>query len=111
METIADMLHCRVDVYAPTASKNALGEESLTYSLLKRVWVGITVKNGAEKNGSGNTVSAEITHRILMRSNAVPGLCKEMYVMYAGNRYDILYVQPFYRDRGLVECACRMVVE
>lgn len=111
METIADILNCRVDVYAPVTAENALEEESLTYPLLKRVWAGITVKNGAEKSGSGNTVSAEITHRVLLRSNAVPDLCKEMYFMYAGNRYDILYVQPFYRDRGLVECLCRLVVE
>lgn len=106
----ANDLTCRVHVYHPTASENALGETSFTHSHLKDVWAGITVSNGAQKTEPGNTVFAEITHRVRLRSNAVPGLCKEMYFMYAGNRYDILYIQPYYRDRGFVECLCRLVV-
>lgn len=104
-------LSCRVSVYAPHAETNTLDEQSVTYLKLTDVWAGISVSNGAEKTGQGNTVSAEITHRFLLRSNAVPDLSRTMYFMYAGNRYDIIYVQPFYRDRGLVECSCRMVVE
>ncbi len=107
----ANDLNCRVSVYGPHAQKNSIGEESSTFSKIKDVWASVKEKAGTEKNGRGNTVSTEGTYRFALRSNAVPDLSRNMYFMYDGSRYDILYISPIFRNRGFVECTCKMVVE
>ena len=108
---IAGQLNSRVSVFAPVQRVNDLGEQTVDYEKIGAVWAAINVTRSAEQSDNGNTTSVEITHRIQLRRNAVPELNREMYFAYAGNRYDIVYVQPYYRDRGLIECMCRLVVE
>ncbi|MBE6043545.1 MAG: head-tail adaptor protein [Clostridium thermopalmarium] len=108
---LSSRLNCRVDVYGKTEVENELGEVDYSYGKIKSIWAEITPGNGAIKNSKNNTIYADISHKFVIRTNAIPNLSNDMYFMYKGQRYDIKYFNPNYKYRNSIEVLCSLVVE
>lgn len=111
MDSLSERLNCRVALYSRQETKNELGELDFNYTEFKKLWAEIKPQGGDEKAGQGNTVVAEISHKFVIRANAIPGLANDMYFLFKGQRYDILYFNPNYKHRDSVEVFCKLVVE
>jgi len=108
---ITSNLRNRIDIYGRNPIENELGEEDLVYGKIKTVWAEILPQTGRERSGQGNTVYSEITHRIRARLGAIPSLSNDMYFMFKGQRYDVMYFNPNYMSRDIIEIFCKLVVE
>ena len=104
-------LRNRVEVYGKIEDENELGEKSYSYGVLKKIWAKIVVVNGTTQQFQGNTIRAEITHKIVIRSNALSEITNDMYFIYKGLRYDIKYYDPNYKHGDSIEIMCSLVVE
>lgn len=101
----------RVDVYGRVEIENELGEKDYAYDKIKSVWAKITPGSGSVQNGEGNTSYADITHRLVVRKNAIEALSNDMYFVYKGQRYNIKYFYPSYKYGDYVEIMASLVVE
>lgn len=109
MSNLSSILKCRCSLYAMQDVDNDLGELMHVPVLQRRVWCRITPRNGREINGVAEMSDSEITHEVVMRKKSAVGLSREMYLEYCGQRLDISYVMPHYRepDRVVVYCVGR----
>lgn len=107
----AGRLNSRIDVYKATIGTNELGEKDCVYTKLKSVWAEIYPINGSTQNGEGNTIYVESSHKITIRNNAVSDLTNDMYFMFKGQKYEIVYFNPNYKNRDSVEIMSRLVIE
>ncbi|ACL77248.1 head-tail adaptor protein [Ruminiclostridium cellulolyticum] len=107
---LSSRLKNRIDVYGKVPFINELGEDDFKYGKIKSVWAEITVQKGALKNSQGNTTYADIDHKIVVRTGAIPDLANDMYFMYQGQRYDIKYFNPNYKYQDSIEIFVSLVV-
>lgn len=104
MSNILQRLNCRVELYGQVREiKNEIGEKDFEYGKIKDLWAEITPQGGSQVKGQGNTISAEISHKLVIRNNAIKGLVNDMYFMFKGQRYDIKYFNPNYKYKDSIE--------
>lgn len=109
MGLMNDLTH-RLTVYNQQPVENDIGETEFVYTEDGKVWGGLTVLSGRTDTLPGDTVRAEVTHRLLLRPRACK-LTTSTYFVYQGQRYDVLYWQPHYKRRDRLEVMLRMVIE
>lgn len=109
--SLADRLNNRIDVYEKVPFENELGEKDYTYTKTKSVWAEITPGSGSVNNEQGNMISANVSHKIIIRSNSIPGLTNDMYFIFKGQRYDIKYFNPNFKYKDTIEIMCELVIE
>lgn len=107
--TLASELRHRLTVYQRVAAVQD-GEDRYTYEAVGRVWGALSVSRGALERLEGGMERPDVTHRLLLRRGACH-LTSDTYFVYQGQRYDVLYWQPYYRKADRVEVLLRMVVE
>lgn len=109
----AGRLRNKIDVYAKTKTTNVLGQTDFEYTFLKSVWVEIAINNkgNREKENVGNTTFTETSFKISLRKSAIPNLSRDMYFMYQGQKYDIEYFIPHFKNKDIVEVYCKLVME
>lgn len=108
---LVSKLNNRIDVYGKILYENELGEKDYTYGKIKSVWAEITPSGGSIRNGEANTIYSDISHKIVIRSNAINNLSNDMYFIFKNQRYDIKYFNPNYKYRDRIEIICSLVVE
>ncbi len=108
---LSSRLNCRIDVYGRKDFINSLGEDDYEYEKLKSVWAEITPSGGSLLSGEGNTTYADISHKFVIRSKAIPNLSNDMYFMFKQQRYNIKYFNPNYRYRDSIEVFCSLIME
>lgn len=111
INNLSSRLKCYVDLYAKKEVKNELNESDYEYSKIKSFWAEITPKNGIQLNGQANTISMEISHKFVVRSNVLKELTNDMYFIFKNQRYDIKYFNPNYKFKNIIEIFCSLVVE
>lgn len=111
MNGLTSRLKNRIDVYSKVAFTNELDQEDFKYELLKTIYAEITPKNGVVKDSQGNTIHADISYKIVVRSNSILNLTNDMYFIYKKQRYDIKYFNPNYKYGDSIEIFCNLVVE
>ncbi len=107
----AGELRHRIMVYAPHTAFDDIGMAGNEYVKLRTIWAKIVPVNGRNETLDGDVERMEVTHRVFIRTAALPELSPDMYLMYRGQRYDIQYFMPVYNQRGWTEMGCVMVVE
>ena len=107
---LINSLRFRVDLYGLGPFVNELGEDDLDYAKVKTLWADINVVSGAQKEAPGNSVFAEVTHKITVRIEAAREITTDMYFIHQGQRYDIKYFYPHYKHRDRMELYCRLEV-
>ncbi|WP_066452674.1 phage head closure protein [Anaerotruncus rubiinfantis] len=108
---LASRLNCRVDLYGKKEAKNNLEEKTYDYVKIKTLWAEVRPVSGSQYPISGGMLYAEITHKITIRAESATELTNDMYFLFRGQRYDVKYFMPNYRQRDRVEIYCRLVVE
>lgn len=108
---LASDLNCRIDVYGKVETTNVLNEKEYDYAKLKSVWASVIPQNGGMQGSDVNVKYANVSHKIKLRKNAISDLCSDMYFLFQGQRYDIEYFNPNYKNRDIIEIFCNLVVE
>lgn len=111
MADLAERLTNRIAVNGKIPFINELEEEDFKYGFIKSVWSEIVATGGILKTTEGKSVYADVSHKITIRTNAIPNLTNDMYFEYKGQRFDIKYFQPNYKYKDSIEILCNLVVE
>ena len=104
-------LRNRIDYYAKVKSENDFGEVTYNYSKSGSVWAQITPVSGKTEDIEGNSVQADITHKFIIRKQAIKQPRNDMFFMYRGQRYEVMYFMPNYLKNDTVEFYCKLVIE
>lgn len=108
---ILERLRRRVDVFSKAECKTEFGELTYKYDKTSTVWAEITPTSGRENSLDGNSIQASITHKITVRNGAIKKPRNDMYFMFKGQRYEVMYFMPHYRRNDLIEFYCKLIIE
>ncbi|MDD2217957.1 MAG: head-tail adaptor protein [Eubacteriales bacterium] len=111
MSNLSSRLNSRIDVYSKAPTVNGLGEDDFVYAKTRTVWAEITPGAGTVKDGEGDTVYSDISHKIVIRKGAISDISNDMYFIFSGQRYDIKHFNPNYKYGDRIEIFCSLVVE
>ena len=104
-----DLRH-RLTVFNKHQIENDIGETCWQYTEDGKIWGALTVMSGRNETMPGDTVRAEVTHKLTIRPRSCR-LTTATYFVYEGQRYDVLYWQPHYKRRDRLEIMLKLVVE
>ena len=104
-------LRHRVEVYHKVPGKTEFGENTYTYEKLCDIWADIKPISGREESMEGDSLRQNITHRFFVRKGAIKKPRNDMYFMYQGQRYDVMYSMPYYKLNGFVEFYCKLIIK
>lgn len=115
MYNIAGKLKHRVDVYAGREYTDEGGALKYRYDKIKSVWCAIVPilgeRSRAIKNEStGGMIYSSVTIKFIMRINAL-NVENDMYFVYKGQRYDVDYAVPYFKDMQYQEVYTQLRVE
>lgn len=108
---ILERLRHRIDVYGRIPGETEFGEVTYDYEKITTVWAGIIPITGKENIIPGETIQAAITHRITVRKGAIKEPRNDMYFMFGGQKYRVLYFTPNFRRNDLIEFYCKLTIE
>lgn len=108
-----ERLRNRVDIFAKTEFVTDYGETTYKYEKMKSVWAEILpLKSGnTEEKIAGETLRSKSTHKITVREGAIKNITPDMYVMFKGQKYEIMYFMPHYQKNDIVEIYCKLIIE
>ena len=108
---ILERLKHRIDVYSKTQAKTEFGEITYTHQKTQTVWAEIIPTNGKVENMEGQSVRANVTHKITVRNGAIKEPRNDMYFVFKGQKYEVLYFMPHYRRNDLIEFYTKLIIE
>ncbi len=108
---LASELRHRIAVYAVRDVRDDTDESYNEYYELRKIWAKIIPVNGRTETIDGDMERVVVTHRVFIRTAALPELASEMYFMYRGQKYEVQYFMPVYNQRGLTEIGCVLTME
>ena len=106
----AGQLKNKIEVYGMISKVNSFGADSRKPEMLKKVWANIIPTSGQNREEQGNVSEIHVSHRITVRAKALKNISPDYYFMYKGQKYEILYWYPNYRDNNFMEIFCRLEV-
>ena len=111
MKNTLERLRHRIDVYSKADAETEFGEQSYDYAKLCSVWAEIVPSSGRENTLPGKSVQAAVTHKITTRMGAIKEPRNDMYFVFKGQRYEVLYFMPHYKRNDLVEYYTKLFIE
>lgn len=113
MQNIAGRLKHKVDVYGRVEYTDELGATAYRYDKIKSVWAAILPILGervrAVKNKQGMVTVSE-TIKFIIRIDAIT-VANDMYFVYKGQRYDVDYAVPHFKEMQYQEVYTQLVIE
>lgn len=110
MNKLINDLRYPVSLFASVPSKNEIGEDCLKPKHIKNLWASIVPISGKNTVLPGNVEGTEITHRFVVRAEAMPTALPEMYFNYKGDKYWVKYIYPHFKQHDRFEVYCRLEV-
>ncbi len=107
----AGILKNRVEVFEKAQTENEFGQMSYTYNRLGFIWAEILPTRGGIEKMEGETIRTNITHKIIVRRNAIKEPHNEMYFIYRGQKYDVQYFMFHYQKNHTIEFYCKLTIE
>lgn len=104
----AGELKNRIQIYKYGSGRNILGEDDDEPVLYKEIKAKIVPLKGTSVQYPGDTKDIEVTHKLTIRSGLT--IAKDMFIMYAGQKYNIEYWQPVYNNERYMEIMVKMEV-
>ncbi len=104
-------LRCRIQLYELEEVRNVLGERTMEYRPGRKVWAQIVPTSGRSVPQAGEVEPMEVTHRVVVRSTALPELRNGLRFTFRGHWYEVLYGYPIYNRTGWLELFARLVVD
>lgn len=77
----------------------------------RRIWAQIVPTSGRSVPQAGEVEPMEVTHRVVVRSTALPELRNGLRFTFRGQWYEVLYGYPIYNRAGWLELFSRLVVD
>ena len=108
---ILERLRHRIEVYTKEENKTEFGECTYLYRRNSYIWAEITPVRGKEEAIDGQSVRADVTHKITVRMGAIKEPRNDMYFIYKGQKYEVLYFMPQYRYNDLIIFYCKLILE
>ena len=104
-------LRCLIDVFEPKTGTNELGEDTIDELQLvkEKVAAQIIPMTGYNHETMGGLDTTEITHKIRVRTGVIE-VQPNYVIMYKGQRYDVRYWQPVYKNERFMEIMTVMEV-
>ena len=81
------------------------------WSTGRKVWAQIVPTSGRGAPQAGEVEPMEVTHRVVVRSSALPELRNGLRFTFRGQWYEVLYGYPIYNRTGWLELFVRLVVD
>ncbi len=110
-ESLLKRLNHRIDVYGHVEDETEFCELTYGYKRISSVWAEIVPKTGRENNIQGESIQVSVTHKITIRSRAIKKPRNDMYFEFRGQRYEVLYFMPHYKNNELIEFYCKLIIE
>ncbi len=107
----AGQLRHQIAVYAARDARDDTDESYSEYYELRKIWAKIVPVSGRTETIDGDMERMAVTHRVFIRTAALPELASEMYFMYRGQKYEVQYFMPVYNQRGWTEIGCVLTTE
>lgn len=112
MKLTAGELRQRIAVCGGRRRLRENGETETVYDEPARhIWAKIVPFSGRTDALDGGGDFFEITHKCYIRAPSLPDIRPDMYFLYRGQRYDILYYTPVYSRPGWMELRCSVRTE
>lgn len=108
---ILERLRHKIDVFSKAETKTEFGELTYDYKKFSSVWAEITPKTGRENTLDGNSIQVSVTHKIIVRNGSIKEPRNDMYFIFKGQRYEVLYFMPYYKRNDLIEFYCKLIIE
>ncbi len=90
-------------------TRNELGQQDYKDEKVKTVWAAVIPQTGSLLAGrAADTQLSQTTHKIKCRYTK--DIKPDMWLMYEGERYDILYILDPYQKHESLEMFCKVVV-
>lgn len=106
----ADDLRDKVDCYQSTKTINSMGEHEESFVLVRSFWANISPSSGRREE-VGISERANVTHKVVCRELAMPGITTDTYFMIRGQKLTVEYWYPIYNRKGWIEIFCKAVME
>ena len=81
-------LRCRIQLYELEEVRNVLGERTMEYRPGRKVWAQIVPTSGRSAPQAGEVEPMEVTHRVVVRSTALPELRNGLRFTFRGQWYE-----------------------
>ena len=100
----------RIEIWGKVEGTNILNQTTLEDKKLKEVWADIVPQTGRLLNQPADTILSNVTHKVIIRYSAYPGLSPEMWLVFKGKRFDIEYILNPYESNDTLEVFARQVI-
>lgn len=110
-QRLSSMLKNRIEVWGNdfVEEKNRLGQRPKVEKKLFDIYAAVIPQTGSLISGrQADTVLTKTTHKIICRYN--PKITSANWLVYKGERYNIIYVQDPYLNNERMECFCEVVI-
>lgn len=108
---ILERLRHKIDVFSKVEGKTEFGEVTYDYEKVSSVWAEIVPTAGKENTVKGDSIQVSVTHKITVRNGAIKEPRNDMYFIFKGQKYEVLYFMPHYRRNDLIEFYCKLIIE
>ncbi len=102
-------LNKKVEVWGKKDGTNSLNQNTQEDEFIKKVWAEIIPQTGRLMTQPAETILSNVTHKIIMRYSAYPGLKDEMFIEYNGKRFDIDFILNPYEKNEYFEIFAKQV--
>lgn len=109
-KSLASLLNRKIELWYNTKAtvKNELGQYDMVEMKAKEVWAGVIPQIGTVlSDGSAGTKRSQTTHKIVTRY--CNDIQPDMWFLYKGKRYEILYILDPYDNHERLEIFCSSV--
>lgn len=108
---LSSILNRKVEIFKPVqGEENELGQREIAEELVDVVWAVIVPQTGSMLHGrAADTVLTRVTHKFIVRYR--PDLTTDMYIMYGGQRFDIVYILDPYANHERLEIFTEGVIQ
>ena len=108
---LTNVLNKRLELWhrVKSTEKNRLGQYPVEDKLFTTVWAGVIPQTGSLLKGrTADTTLSKTTHKILTRYRK--DITPDMWFMYDGVRYNILYIMDTDLNHERLEIFCEVVI-
>lgn len=100
----------RIEIWGKEQYQNEFFETDYRDAKLKTIWAGIIPQTGKLQTQQAETVLSNTSHKIVVRYSAGKSVKEDNWIIFKGQRYNILYLlNPFESDEE-IEIFCEKVV-
>lgn len=106
----AGELRNKIDVYGMRTYTDTLGSQGRKPGKIKSLWANIVPTSGQNREEKGNVSEIYVSHRVTVRRKSLSEIAPDYYLVYKGQKYEILYWYPNYKNNNYMEIFCRLEV-